>query len=115
MILPPKNNQNAILYGYSRSKFSKKYDTQRAVDGISFDVKSGEILGFLGPNGARKTTTMKILTCYMLPTEGDVLIGDYSVRQHLEQIKKRPFATKAKGIFFASNQNLPQIAHKKAF
>lgn len=67
----------------------KKYDTQRAVDGISFDVKSGEILGFLGPNGAGKTTTMKILTCYMLPTEGDVRIGDYSVRQHPEQIKKR--------------------------
>lgn len=67
----------------------KKYGTQRAVDGISFDVKSGEILGFLGPNGAGKTTTMKILTCYMLPTEGDVRIGDYSVRQHPEQIKKR--------------------------
>lgn len=67
----------------------KKYDTQRAVDDISFEVKSGEILGFLGPNGAGKTTTMKILTCYMLPTEGDVRIGDYSVRQHPEQIKKR--------------------------
>lgn len=67
----------------------KKYGTQRALDGISFEVHSGEILGFLGPNGAGKTTTMKILTCFMAPTEGDVRVGNYSVLHDAEQIKKR--------------------------
>ena len=67
----------------------KKYGTQRALDGVSFEVRSGEILGFLGPNGAGKTTTMKILTCYMAPTEGDVRVGNYSVRHDPEYIKQR--------------------------
>lgn len=66
----------------------KTYDTQRAVDDISFEVKSGEILGFLGPNGAGKTTTMKIITCYMAPSDGDVKIGSYSIRDDQEKIKR---------------------------
>jgi ABC-2 type transport system ATP-binding protein len=43
----------------SVNNLSKIYGTQKAVDGISFEVKKGEILGFLGPNGAGKSTTMK--------------------------------------------------------
>ncbi len=66
----------------------KKYGPQRAVDDISFEVKSGEILGFLGPNGAGKTTTMKIITCYMAPSNGDVKLGNYSIRHDAERIKK---------------------------
>lgn len=68
---------------------SKQYEKQKAIDGISFEVKSGEILGFLGPNGAGKTTTMKILTCFMSPSAGNVQIGDYSIHTDAEQIKKR--------------------------
>ena len=71
------------------SNLVKKYDTQRAVDGISFEVKSGEIVGFLGPNGAGKTTTMKILTCYMAPTEGEVTIGDYTINKDADLIKRQ--------------------------
>jgi len=67
----------------------KRYGPQYAVDNISFKVKTGEILGFLGPNGAGKTTTMKIITCYMAPTNGDVKVGDYSIHQQPEAIKKR--------------------------
>lgn len=66
----------------------KKYGVQRAVDDISFTVKSGEVVGFLGPNGAGKTTTMKIITCYMAPSDGDVLVGNYSVRHDQSKIKK---------------------------
>lgn len=66
----------------------KKYGNQRAVDGISFEVKSGEIVGFLGPNGAGKTTTMKIITCYMAASEGDVKVGNYSVRDDAAAIKQ---------------------------
>ena len=50
---------------------SKLYGEQRAVDHASFSVKKGEIVGLLGPNGAGKSTLMKILTCYIPPTEGE--------------------------------------------
>lgn len=66
----------------------KKYGPQRAVDGISFEVKSGEILGFLGPNGAGKTTTMKMITCYMAPSDGDIKVGNYSILNDQDAIKK---------------------------
>lgn len=58
------------------SSLSKSYGSQRAVDGISFEVKSGEIVGFLGPNGAGKTTTMKMLTQYIEPDGGRIQYGD---------------------------------------
>lgn len=67
---------------------TKKYDQQKAVDQISFQVQTGEILGFLGPNGAGKTTTMKILTCFMAPSEGEIKIGDYSIYSDTREIKK---------------------------
>lgn len=68
---------------------TKLYGSQKAVDNISFEVKTGEILGFLGPNGAGKTTTMKILSCYMAPNVGTVSIGDLSIFDHPEAIKRR--------------------------
>lgn len=68
---------------------SKRYGPQLAVNDISFEVKTGEILGFLGPNGAGKTTTMKIITCYMAPSNGDVKVGQYSILNDQDQIKKK--------------------------
>jgi ABC-2 type transport system ATP-binding protein len=60
------------------------------VDNISFHVEKGEIVGFLGPNAAGKTTTMRILTGFLGPTQGNVWIGGYDVilnsleaRQHV--------------------------------
>lgn len=67
---------------------SKQYGPQRAVDDISFEVKTGEILGFLGPNGAGKSTTMKMITGYIGIGEGNVLIGDQSVSDYGDEIKK---------------------------
>lgn len=67
---------------------TKKYGPQRAVDNISFRINTGEVLGFLGPNGAGKTTTMKIIACYMAPNEGDVKVGDISIRENAEEVKK---------------------------
>ena len=58
---------------------SKVYGINRAVDNITFEVPSGEVLGFLGPNGAGKSTTMKMLTCFIAPTTGEALIGGHSV------------------------------------
>jgi ABC-2 type transport system ATP-binding protein len=67
---------------------SKKYGPQKAVDGLSFEVKTGEILGFLGPNGAGKSTTMKMITGYIGIGEGSVVIGDKSVAEHGDEVKK---------------------------
>ncbi|MDX1667734.1 MAG: ATP-binding cassette domain-containing protein, partial [Saprospiraceae bacterium] len=61
-------------------KLSKSYGYQKAVDAISFRVKTGEILGFLGPNGAGKTTTMKMITGYLDMDEGEIRIGDRSIK-----------------------------------
>jgi len=55
---------------------TKYYGARLAVDDISFNVAKGEIVGLLGPNAAGKTTTMRILTGYMMPTRGDVWIAD---------------------------------------
>ena len=68
---------------------TKQYGPQKAVDDISFEVNTGEILGFLGPNGAGKTTTMKIITCFMAPTKGDVRVNEDSIHGDQEVIKKR--------------------------
>jgi len=67
---------------------SKKYGAQAAVDGVSFEVKAGEILGFLGPNGAGKSTTMKMITGYIGIGEGDILIGGKSVKQQGAELKR---------------------------
>lgn len=67
---------------------SKYYGYIRAVDDITFEVKAGEILGFLGPNAAGKTTTMKIITCFMAPTAGIVKVGDYDVFGHSLEIRR---------------------------
>lgn len=66
----------------------KKYGSQHALKDVSFEVESGEILGFLGPNGAGKTTTMKIITCFMAASGGNVFVGDYSVRENAQEIKR---------------------------
>jgi ABC-2 type transport system ATP-binding protein len=53
-----------------------------AVDNISFNVEKGEIVGFLGPNAAGKTTTMRILTGFLAPTRGDVWVAGYDMSSH---------------------------------
>ena len=67
---------------------TKTFGAQRAVDRISFEVNTGEILGFLGPNGAGKTTTMKMITNYLIPTMGNIEIDGKSLFDNAEEIKK---------------------------
>ena len=67
---------------------TKVYGAQRAVDDITFRVKTGEVLGFLGPNGAGKTTTMKAITTYLYPTNGDIHVGEFSIHDQPEEIKR---------------------------
>ena len=63
---------------------TKKYGRQNAVEKLSFQVKTGEILGFLCPNGAGKTTTMKAITGYLETNEGDIEVGGISVIRNTE-------------------------------
>ncbi|MBR4773979.1 MAG: ATP-binding cassette domain-containing protein [Bacteroidales bacterium] len=58
---------------------SKLYGEQRAVDHVTFTVQQGEIVGLLGPNGAGKSTLMKILTCFIPPTEGEATVCGHSI------------------------------------
>jgi ABC-2 type transport system ATP-binding protein len=67
---------------------TKIYGTQKAVDDISFKVKTGEVLGFLGPNGAGKTTTMKAITTYLMPNNGSIRVGSFTLDEQPEEIKK---------------------------
>jgi ABC-2 type transport system ATP-binding protein len=67
---------------------TKYYGDIKAVDGISFEIGSGEIIGFLGPNGAGKTTTMQMLTGYLAPTKGSANISGYDVWKNTMEVKK---------------------------
>jgi ABC-2 type transport system ATP-binding protein len=60
----------------------------KALDGISFEVKEGEIFGFLGPNGAGKTTTLNILCALIKPTEGEARVCKYDVVTQPEEVRK---------------------------
>jgi len=57
----------------------KTFGAKRAVDGISFNVERGEVVGFLGPNGSGKSTTMRMITGYYAPTSGRVSVGGHDV------------------------------------
>jgi ABC-2 type transport system ATP-binding protein len=71
------------------NNLTKTYGDLKAVDDVSFDVPTGQILGFLGPNGAGKTTTVRIITCYMLPTSGRVEVDELDVFEHSLQIRQK--------------------------
>lgn len=70
------------------SHLLKAFGTFHAVDDISFSVKRGEIFGFLGANGAGKTTAMHMLTGLNQPTSGTGTVVGYDIRTEHEQIKK---------------------------
>ena len=66
----------------------KSFGDFHAVDGISFEVKRGEIFGFLGANGAGKTTAMRMLTGLSKPTSGEGRVAGYDITHEAEQVKK---------------------------
>ncbi len=67
---------------------TKLYGEQKALDNVSFDVKSGEIVAFLGPNGAGKTTMMKIITGFIPATSGSVFVNGLDVNADNIEIRK---------------------------
>ena len=68
---------------------TKTFGRTLAVDDITFDVSRGEVLGFLGPNAAGKTTTMRILTCYLTPDRGHATLAGHGILDEPLEVRKR--------------------------
>lgn len=67
---------------------TKKFGSFISVDDISFEVREGEVFGFLGANGAGKSTTIKMLCGILAPTSGDAMVGGYSINNNPEMVKR---------------------------
>jgi len=68
---------------------TRRFDALTAVDGLTFDVAPGELFGLVGPDGAGKTTTLRMLSGVLRPTAGDALLGGVSVVRNPEGVKHR--------------------------
>lgn len=84
MNLLPTERQLSIVC----KNLTKQFGDFKAVDSISFDVEQGEIFGFLGANGAGKTTAMRILCGLSYPTSGQATVAGFDVYHQQEKIKK---------------------------
>ena len=73
---------------YTR-ELTKRFGTFTAVDRISFNVRRGEIFGFLGANGAGKTTAMRMLCGLSVPTAGEGRVAGFDIATEAEEVKKR--------------------------
>lgn len=69
--------REAGFHNAIKALFSRKYDTVRALNGISFKIDDGEILAYIGPNGAGKSTTIKILCGILTPDKGNCIVNGY--------------------------------------
>lgn len=81
-----ESNQHSVAI--SASGLSKRFGDFTAVDAISFSVHTGEIFGFLGANGAGKTTAMRMLCGLSRPTSGSARVAGFDVATHPEQVKR---------------------------
>ena len=72
-----------------KSLFKREYREIRAVDGISFEIQSGEMVAFLGPNGAGKTTTLKMLSGILYPTAGEVNVLGFVPQERKPEFQKQ--------------------------
>lgn len=66
----------------------KQYKKLTAVNNLNLEINKGELFSLLGVNGAGKTTTIKMLSCLTMPTEGDAIVGGYSVVKESRKVKQ---------------------------
>lgn len=76
------------LKGMVKALFSRKYDEVRAVDEISFDIEEGEIVGYIGANGAGKSTTIKMMCGILYPSSGSVVVNGMTFDKDRQKINK---------------------------
>lgn len=75
-------------YAIRSENLTRKFGDFTAVDKISFEVKKGEIFGFLGANGAGKTTAIRMLSGLLAPTDGKAMVAGYDIKKHTEKVKR---------------------------
>ena len=68
---------------------TKQFGSNIAVDDVTFDIRKGEVVGFLGPNGSGKTTTMRLLTSFYTPDKGTILIDGIDNQEHDLETRKK--------------------------
>jgi ABC-2 type transport system ATP-binding protein len=71
------------------SNITKLYGEQKALDDVSFEVNTGEVVGFLGPNGAGKSTMMKIITCFIPQSSGKVSVCGHDVSEQSLEVRRQ--------------------------
>lgn len=76
------------VIGYIKSLFSRKYTSLYAVNDVSFSINQGEIVGYIGANGAGKSTTVKMMCGILHPTSGSVTIDNKDILKYRKQINK---------------------------
>lgn len=90
------------------------YGDRRALNGVSFDVRPGEIFGLLGPNGSGKTTLFRILSTLMLPTAGRAMIAGFDPAQQPDEVRRRigvVFQSQSVDIKLTAAENLRHQGH----
>lgn len=78
-----------IKMSISINHITKLYGQQKALNDVSFNISSGEIVGFLGPNGAGKSTLMKIICCYLPPSDGTIKVCGLDVMEQSMEVRKK--------------------------
>ncbi|MBN1207572.1 MAG: ABC transporter ATP-binding protein [Myxococcaceae bacterium] len=76
------------MSGIQVQGLAKRFGARTAVEGLTFDVRPGEVFGLLGPNGAGKTTTVRMLTGLLQPSEGEATVWGCSARTQGEQLRR---------------------------
>lgn len=72
----------------SAENLTKQFGTFTAVDSISFDVGRGEVFGFLGANGAGKTTAMRMLCGLSRPTSGSAMVAGFDINRRVRSLRR---------------------------
>ena len=89
------------VHALHKSFHDKKRGEIRAVDGVEFSCKAGEIYGLLGLNGAGKTTTLRLLATMLRPDSGSITVGGVDASQHPEKVRAQiGFLTGATGLYW---------------
>lgn len=76
------------MYAIETKGLVKRYGKRMAVDGLNLKIQKGELFSLLGVNGAGKTTLIRMLSCLTMPSEGEAMVGGYSVIRQAERVKR---------------------------
>jgi ABC-2 type transport system ATP-binding protein len=76
------------MHAIKTNGLTKRYKNITAVDKLNLEIYQGELFSLLGINGAGKTTTIKMLSCLTKPTDGDAVVGGYSITREFEKVKR---------------------------